>query len=237
VIDEALEEKNEQYEEDLIDLLASQSEQDDGEGNVDEIPDELPDDPDELRAILNKTRDQVRKRNRIIRQKDKTSHRKDEELEALQRQIDELRNNSTNASNVEAQKQEQQKAIDEWRDSVSEDPSKAVDFATWQANEMQSRVVDYLAQMQQSFNDQIASIKGEINPTRQKYRGKIEQLKLNPKFAGFSDDQLMVLAESLSEVKPRGSIGGKPIVAEKAKEQKLEELRKRAREYLQNGLG
>lgn len=223
--------------EDLISLIATQSEEEDNEDDVEGLPTDLPEDPDELRQLVSDYQNRVSKRNKTIKKRSEANHRMQEEIEALKAQVDSFKNNSTQASTIEAQKQEQDKALAEWRDSVNDDPGKAVDFATWQANQMQEKVANYLASMKSDLDDQLAAIKGEMNPTRQKYRDKIDQLKSNPRFSGFDDDQLMVLAETLSEVKPRGSIGGKPVVAAPSKEKKLEELRKQAREYMQNGLG
>lgn len=226
-----------EVEQDLIDLITMSSDESEGDDDVEGLPSELPDDPDELKQLVVDYQNRVSKRNKTVKKRTEATHRMQEEIEALKSQVDSFKNQSTQASTVEAQKQEHDKAIAEWRDSVSDDPSKAVDFATWQTTQMQDKVVNYIASMQQKFDDQIAELKGATNPTRQKYQAKIDQLKSNPRFAGFDDDQLMVLAETLSEAKPRGPIGGKPVNATVSKEKKLDELRKKAREYMNNGLG
>lgn len=233
--DEALIQEEEK---DIIDILSTQGQEVDEE-EVEGLPTELPDDPDELKQLVADYQERVSKRNKTIKKRSDATHRMQEEIEALKSQVETYQSQSTQASTAEAQKQEQEKAYAEWRDSVSDDPSKAVDFATWQAGQMQDRMVDYIAKMQSSLEGQIAALKGEMNPEKQKYRDKIATLKQNPDFSDLDDDTAIKFIRATEQIKlgPRGTIGGKPVPTQKTREKRLDELRKRAKEHMQNGLG
>jgi len=234
VLDEAL---NEEAEQDLVDLLAKQGEEVEGVEEVDGLPDDLPEDPAELRQLITDYQSRVGKRNKTIKRRSEANHRMQDEIDELKQQLASFQNQSTSASDVETQNQEREKVLESWRESANDDPGKAIDFAMSQIGDAQGKTVEYLAKMQQNFEDQIASLKGEMNPKRQKYREKIDQLKSNPRFSGFSDDQLETLAETLGGVKPPSTIGGKPVVATKTKEKRRDELRKQANAYFTNGMG
>lgn len=223
-----------EQEQDIIDLLASQSQEIDND-DVDGLPDDLPSDPDELKAVVKEYQERVAKRNKTIKMRTDATHRMQEELEALKVQLAEVKGSTTNASNVEAQKQEYNETLEKWRNSVEEDPTKAIEFTNWQMTEMQNKVADYIGTLQNKFESQLAEIKGEMNPERQKYRDKIAQARNIPEFADMDDDTILKIIQANSRVAPRGTVGGKRVEQKPTAERLKNEAAERAAAYFKNG--
>lgn len=197
---------NEVEEESLLDLLAAESGQseDEYDEEIDET-NELPDDPEALRALLLKEREIKSKRNKSLKKSKEANHRIQDELKALQDSFEEFRSSPNQSPDVEAQKREQAKAYEELRDSVNDDPSKAVDLIT----DMQNKTVDFLARQQAEFDAKLNKITKDLDPERHKYRDQIATLRNNPRLANLDDDSLIAVIEATGSVKPRGSIGGR----------------------------
>jgi hypothetical protein len=223
-------------EQDIIALLATQGE-DDSDFDEDEFDTSLPDDTEALKQMLEREREIKQKRNKTLKKREQAIHRMQEEQDAMKKRLDELMTKSEQSPNVEAEKREREEAHQKWRDSVADDPSKAVDFATWQMGEMQENMVNYLAKMQTSFDSQIAELKGEMSPDKQKYRDKINSLKRNPEFSDMDDNTILKFIRATESLKqPRGSIGGRRAEANPSEEQALEEARKKYRQMFGNEL-
>jgi chromosome segregation ATPase len=236
VLDENLNEEVAE-EQDIVDLLAAQGGEVEDEVVVDEFPTELPDDLDGLKAMLIERDEKIGKRNKTIKKRTEATHRMQDEIQSLQQQIADMKNQTTNASTMEAQKQEYSETLEKWRNSVEEDPSKAVDFVTWQNSETQDKIVNYLADMQTKFDARLAEIEGGMNPERMQNREKINKLKQNPRFANFNDDQLLAVIQATSDIKPRGTVTGKPVVAKPSKEKALEHARELAKKHFNGTFG
>jgi len=216
-------EADEVVEQDIIDLLATQSEEVDN----DEV--EIDTDTDDINVL----KDRIAKRNKTIKKSKQANHRIQEENSALEQRLEELEKMiNSPAPNVEAQNQERQEALEKWRESVADDPGKAVDFANWQANDQMERIVNLFTQQQETFNSEIASLKGEIDPERTKYREQINKLKTNPAYAAIPEEHLLTFVKGAERVHRNDSIGGKRVQAQNTSEKDLEELRERVRKQI-----
>lgn len=217
--------------EDIISLLASQGAEDDDEEVSEEIDTDT-EDIEELKA-------RISKRNKSLKKSKQAVHRVQEEKDALLQRIEELERKmqAPASTDVEAQKREQEEALKKWRDSVEDDPSKAVDFANWQMTQMQENFSDVLVKMQQGFDAKLAEIKGEINPEKMKYRDQIGKLRQNPAFAELDDNALMAIIRSSEGIKiPRGGVGGQPVKKVGDPDQAYKEAREQYAKLLNNGL-
>jgi len=193
----------EEEEVDVVSLFATESEEDD-DGYEDEV------ESDDLDAV----KERLAKRNKSLRKSKQAIHRVTEENKALLERLERIEQSMSNKSapNAEVQQQEREKALAEWRDSVAENPEKAVDFATWQASQIQDSVVGYLAEMKREFASQLAEIRGATNPEKLKYEAELNMMRSNPEFDGLDDDVLLkfIRASKTANSKiPRGSLGGK----------------------------
>jgi hypothetical protein len=226
---------------DFTELLATQGEEEsDYEGEeLDEssIPDELPEDPEELKALLVAQREQTAKKKKYLNNSKKANHRMQKEIEELAKKLDEL---SSKPAPVDtgAKDQEYKEALEQWRESVADDPSKAVDFAQWQTQTMQSQMVDYIANMQSKLENAIEQLNGKTDPERLKYQKKIDSLRGNPEFADVPEEMLIKFIRASEKVKvPRGGLGGQRVNAtEKSVEKQIEEAKKQYQNYYQNGV-
>lgn len=221
---------------DVVALLAEQGLEDDND-EVDGLPDELPDDPDELKSLLNDYKERVGKRNKTIKKRTDANHRMQEELDAMRTQIEQLSNSTANASTMEAQNQEYKETHEKWRSGVEDGSLNPVDYADWQLKQTQDRMANFLADMQSNFDSRLEELAGNMNPERMKNREKINQLKANPKFASFSDDQILTVIQTAEAIKPRGNIGGQRVQAQPSAEKRKEELRELARKHFNGNLG
>ena len=228
---------DEGQEQDIIELLAKQGLEQDDEGEDESFPTELPKSIEDLKSMLAERDERIGKRNLTIKKRTEATHRMQEEIGSLQQQIADLKNTSTTASNTEAQKQEYNETLEKWRNSVEEDPTKAIDFVNWQTSETQNKLVDYVASMQSKFDARLAEIEGGMNPERMENRSKIAQLKANPEYANFTDDQLLTVIKSVGALKPRGSIGGRSVTSKPSPEKGLAEARAKAKAYFDGTLG
>ena len=203
-------------EQDIIDMLATQSEDTGEDGS------EIDTDTDDIEVL----RDRIAKRNKAIRKSKQANHRIQDEKDALEKRIDELEKlMSSPAPNTEAQKQEQKEALEQWRSSVAEEPGNAIDYVNYQVGDLKQTVVDLLTKQQSSYEAKIAEIKGEIDPEKNKYRDKINALRQNPDFKDLDDKTLMIFAKNLSEKVPRGTIGGRRATPDNDPDKRLEELK------------
>lgn len=208
----------------LVDLLADKSDE------IDDI--ELDDDELEMSGDedIETLRERLKKRNKTLRVKDKTNHRILEENKAMERRIAELESKiegsatSHTPENTEAQRQEQERLMQEWRESVADDPAKALDFFQAQQKQQQDSIVNYLADMQSTFASEIAKLRGETNPERQKYQAELDALSRDPEFEGVSDEiKLKFIKKMKSAVErvPRGTLGGGKRAATQPEEFKM----------------
>jgi len=198
----------EEVEEDIVSLFAVKGAEDDDDNGEIEHQGELPDTVEGLQALLLSEREVKSKRNRSLRKSKQANHRMQDELSALQRQVDSL-GQPNQAPTVEAQNQEREKALEQWRDSVEEDPRKAVDFANWQSSQMQDNVVGYIAKLQETIDAKFAELTAATNPEAQKYESELNAVRTNPEFEGLSDEVLLKIIRAEKRMRePRGSIGG-----------------------------
>jgi chromosome segregation ATPase len=226
-----------EVEEDIISLLSNQSEEVDDEVVEEVYSGELPDDPEQLKQMLVDAQNRVGKRNHTLKKRTDANHRIQDELKAVQEQLQDLKNAGNQpAPNVEAQNQERKEALGKWKDSVAEKPETAIDYADMQMTQMQDKVVDLVSSMQSKFDEQIAELKGDMNPEKVKNREKIDQLRNNPQFASMDDDTLLAIITATSGIKPRGTIGGRKPEQKSTPEKALEDARARAKKHFADGL-
>lgn len=197
-----------------------------------EYEDEEVDTDEEVGADVLKER--LSKRNKSLKKSKQAIHRMQEEQSALQRQFEELKatmnSNSQTPVDVEAQKKARSEELEEWRNSVADDPSKAVDFASWQTQQTQEKVVDYIVEMRKEYDAKIAELKGATNPDRQKYAEELKAMSMNPKWSGLDDDTKIEVIKSMKGAVgkiPRGNVGGKRASVEPEEFKMTDEIRKR----------
>lgn len=216
-----------QDEVDVIELLAVK-----GEEEIDEVS-EIDVDTDDIEVL----KERIAKRNKALKKSKQANHRIQDEKSALEKRIDDLEKSLTSpAPNEEAQRQEQQKVLAEWKESVADDPSKALDYFNYQMKSMQDNFAEILANQQSAFADQIGAIRGDIDPEKNKYRDKIEALKSNPELAEIPDEFLLKMAKQMEERVPRGAIGGKRAIQQADPKKDLEAIKDRYRKQFSNGL-
>lgn len=210
----------------VMDLLANNesAEEDDYEDEDEEMAEEV--DSDELKARLNK-------RNRSLKKSKQAIHRMQDESSAQEKRIAELEakiNSTSTSPDPEAARKARSEELEEWRNSVADDPSKAVDFSTWQAKQTQDSVVDYIVEMRKEYDAQIAELKGASNPDRQTYAKELKAMSENPKWSGLDDDTKIEVIKSMKGAVgklPRGSVGGKRASVEPEEFKMTDEIRKR----------
>lgn len=198
---------------DLVSIFAGQSE----EVEEEETNSELPDDPEVLKALLLHEREVKSKRNKTIKKSKQAHDRKDDELEALRQQIEEL-SGKVNAPNMEAQKREQKEVDAQWRDSVAEDPTKAIDYSNYMIQQTQDNIVNYMSSFKSEMESMINEVKGATNPEKLKYEAELNALRSNPDFDGLDDSALLKFAKAVktaNERVPRGGLSGKRAVPDK----------------------
>ena len=217
-------------EQDIVDFFAKQG------AEVDEVEDdgqELPESADELKALLLAEREKVSRRNKTIKMREKALDRINEERESILSKLDELSAAQNQASTTETQNQEYKETLEKWRDSVDDDPKKAIDFALWQINETQSKTADFLAQMQATYDQKLEAIQGDLDPEKLKYRSKIDGLRQNEEFADLDDATLLRFIKAGEKVRiPRGAIGGKKAEVAVDPNQKYDEIREQYKKFM-----
>lgn len=219
-------EANEEVDNDVFEFLAAQSDDhDDNDGEIDTETDDI--------AVL---KERISKRNQTIRKSKKANHRIQEENEALEKRLADLETKfNSPAPNAEAQNQERKEVLEQWRESVADKPENALDYTNAVMGDFKGSVADLLNAQQENFERQIAEIKGEIDPEKNKYRDKINSLRQNPDFADMDDKTLMVFAKNLSEKVPRGSIGGRRASPDADPDKRLEDLKAKFKAQYSNG--
>ena len=219
-------EANEEVNDDVFDFLATQSDEiDDESGEIDTDTDDI--------AVL---KERISKRNQTIRKSKRANHRIQEENEALEKRLADLETKfNSSAPNAEAQNQERKEVLEQWRESVADKPENALDYTNAVMGDFKGSVADLLNAQQESFERQIAEIKGEIDPEKNKYRDKINSLRQNPDFADMDDKTLMVFAKNLSEKVPRGAIGGRRVSSDPDPDKRLEDLKAKFKAQYSNG--
>lgn len=212
--------------EDVFGLLSSQGEGDDDEHG------EIDTDTEDIQVL----KDRINKKNITIRKSKKANHRILEENQAYEKRLEELEAKvNSPAPNVEAQNQERKEVLEQWRSSVEDNPGNALDYTNAVMGDLKGSVVDLLTAQQESFDKQIAAIRGDIDPEKNKYRDKIEALRQNPDFADLDDKTLTVFAKNLSEKVPRGVIGGKRAKVGVDPDKRLEDLKAKFKAQYSNG--
>lgn len=213
----------------VMDLLAD-TESD--EGSDFEYEDEEVDADEEVGADVLKER--LSKRNKSLKKSKQAIHRMQEEQSALQKQFEELKasmnSNQQAPVDVEAQKKARSEELEEWRNSVADDPGKAVDFASWQTKQTQEQVVDYIVEMRKEYDAQIAELKGATNPDRQRYAEELKAMSVNPKWNKLDTDTQIEVIKSMKGAvgkSPRGGIGGKRATVEPEEFKMTDEIKKR----------
>lgn len=214
---------------DIVDLLATQSEE------IDEHDDEIDLDTDDVEVL----KERIAKRNKALKKSKQAIHRLQESESTLLDRMEQLEskfNSSQSTQSTGDDDRKREEALAAWRESVSDDPSKSIDFAMTQINDSQGKMVDYLATFQDEVMKQIAELKGDMNPEKQKYREKIATLKTNPELADQPDDVLLKMVKALEGANnhPRGPIGGKRATATKDPAKELDELKERYRKQMGN---
>lgn len=218
-------------EQDIVDFFAKQGTEvddsdDDGIG-------ELPESAEELKALLLATQEKVSKRNKTIKKREKALERVQEERESLLSRFDELSRTQNQASTTETQNQDYKENLEKWRESVDDDPKKAIDFALWQINETQSKTADFLAQMQASYDEKLAAVQDSLNPEKLKYKSKLEALRQNETLAHLDDDALLAFVKAGEQIKiPRGAIGGKKAEVAVDPNQAYNEAREKYKQFM-----
>jgi len=220
--DEATE--NEEVEKDIIDYLKVEDE-DSAEEEIDTETDDL----DELK-------DRISKRNKTLKKSKQAQKRMQQEIDDLKGIVDKFRDDRESAPNKEAQQQEYKETLEKWRESVRDEPEKALDYAEARIGQMQDQMVDFLAKQQASLESRFGEIDGKLDPERAKYRDKINALRTNPDFEGMDDETLLKFAKALDTRIPRGTIGGRPAKVEATEEQRLEKLKEQYRKQFNNGM-
>lgn len=212
----ALEEETETS---VLDFLANQSV---------EVEDELEDEPEVESEDIDVLKERVSKRNKSLKKSKQAIHRLQEENQDFQKRFEELEAKLSQPAPVDAgaQKQEQQEALDKWRTEISDNPEKAVDFSNWQMSQLQESVVGVVTSMKQSFDEQLAELKGATNPERVKYKDQMDKLRAsNPDFAGLDDTTLMAVVKATSGVKiPRGNPSGQKATKQPSADDLIKEL-------------
>jgi NADH dehydrogenase/NADH:ubiquinone oxidoreductase subunit G len=234
----ALEEETETS---VLDVLATQSEE--VEDVVeDEFDDELEDesgDSDVLKARLTKRNKSLKKSKQAIHRLQEEAEDARKEAEEARKQMDELKKQLQQPTQTDtgANKQEQAEALEKWRTEISDNPEKAVDFSNWQMSQLQESVVNVVTSMKQSFDEQIAELKGATNPERIKYKEQMDKLRAsNPDFAGLDDDTLLKVVQATSRVKvPRGNVGGGKVTKQPTADEQIEQLKKQFADSFANG--
>jgi hypothetical protein len=200
----------------LADILAEQG-KDEGEEEVVVPEDELPEDAEGLKAQLLKEREIKSKRNKSLKKSKDANHRIQGELEAALSRIEKLETSGAAPQpNLEAENREREKALEQWRKSVEDDPGRAVDFANWQAQNLQTNMAQAIADMKAELVEQLAEIKGSSNPDRLKYQAEMELVRSLPEYEDASESEVLRAAKLLKGTKvrkPRGGVGGRKAKA------------------------
>lgn len=222
--------------EDIISLLATQSESEDNyEGDDDTYSDELPDDIDELKKMYLEERERVGKRNKTLKKRTDATHRMQDEIKSLQDAISDMKS-APPAPDTGAQDQEYKETLEKWRDSVADKPETAIDFANAQTADLRNSMVQALAEQESRFEGLLRELKGEVDPEKQKYQAKMEMLRKNPAFAELEEGALLKVAKGLDGFKPRGSLLGRKPDQKPTSDKLLDEAREQAAKYFANGL-
>jgi hypothetical protein len=222
----------EEQEESLIDFLAVKGDDVDEIDEEYEATEEIPSDPEELKRYALELKERVHKRNVALKKKKDAISRIQSEVDELQSLNEQLRTSSQPPNNG-ADEQKLQEALGAWRESVADDPSRAVDFAMAHVNESNGKIVDILQKMQDQFDKRIAELRGDFDPEKLKYQDKILKLKTNPELEDIPDDHLLRMAKAMEKApkSPRGSVMGRKATIETDPEKDLEELKKQFRAY------
>ena len=208
-------EVQEEVEETLVDLLTKQGEEGDEEETV--VPEgELPEDFDGMKALLLQERGIKTKRNRSLKKSKDANHRIQGELEAALTRIEKLETSgAAQQPNLEAGNRDRyEKDLEKWRKSVEDEPGKAVDFANWQAQTLQTNMTKAMTDMKAEIVAQLAEIKGNSNPDHQTYKAEMELVASLPEYEGASKSEILRAAKLLKGTKvksPRGTASGKTV--------------------------
>ncbi|MHC4213989.1 MAG: hypothetical protein ACYSWP_11505 [Planctomycetota bacterium] len=222
----ALEEETETS---VLDVLATQSEE------VEDEVEEVEEESDDVEVL----KERVSKRNKSLKKSKQAIHRLQEENEDFRKRFEELEAKIQQPTQTDtgATKQEQSEALEKWRTEISDNPEKAVDFSNWQMSQLQESVVNVVTSMKQSFDEQIAELKGATNPERIKYKEQMDKLRAsNPDFAGLDDDTLLKVVQATSRVKvPRGNVSGGKVTKQPTADEQIEQLKKQFADSFANG--
>jgi hypothetical protein len=225
---------NEELEQDILDVLADQGENDEDTGNEDYAASgELPDDPEQLKTLLLQEREIKSKRNKTLKKRDDAIHRMQSELDAQNTKIEQLLSNSQDTQNS-AKQQEYQETLKGWKDSVAENPEQAIDFMAAQNNDLRNTIAELMANMQSGFQEQIAELKGDMNPDKIKYREKIAKVRQIPGYENATDDEAIRFLKATERIpkQPRGSVGGQRAKTQASAEGDLDALKAQYREMM-----
>lgn len=202
---------------DLFDAFANEGIEVD-EDTIDDDEDDdqldvLTDDPDKLKALLLKERSIKHKRNQALRKSQKTNKRILAENGQLTTRLDTIEDrinkSSTDASgDAERQKLEQEALA--WQERIDEDPTQISGYLDWKQGLLEQRMGSYLTAMNNTLSSKIDGLSKSTNPEMMQNREKIEKLKQNPRFAELPDDTLLLISQTLGDLKvaqPRGNVG------------------------------
>jgi hypothetical protein len=230
-----LEAELEEKELDVIDLLASQGQEDDHDEDID-YSEELPTDPEDLKALILKEREIKSKRNKSLKKSKQANHRMQEELEALQRTVEELKNSSQPSTG--ANDKEREEALEAWRESAVDNPAAGIDYTNERIKQLEGNIVGALSSMQEQIEARLSKSISEVDPERIKYRAKVEQLRMNPEFADMDENALLKFAKAMETIRvPRGGVGGKKATVTTDPESEYKSARERYAKILRSGIG
>lgn len=195
----------------IIDLIADQGDLTDNEDDKQEEELPMPDDIEGLKALILKEREIKSKRNHSLKLSKDANARIVSEMAEMQKRMDDFDKRESPPDNRAEEAERLAQVEQEWLDRVTDDPSKAVDYANYKTELLEDKLAKYVSALENKYESKLAEIKGAYDPDKLQYKAELLKLKSDPNFEGLDDDTLLRIVKSLSNAKvksPRGTVGG-----------------------------